>query len=279
MTPVLAIAMDLWREAASRRWFLVLGFGLTAFLLAMASSLEIEVVDGALAATRLFGDAVFGTDIRAADVALRPVFLAAAYVIFYGGLVFGVLSTADFAPSLLSPGRIEHLLSMPIARWQIVGGTFFGVVGIALLGALYASGGFTLILGVKTGVWTGRLVVASLLAVLCFASVYGGMLSAAMFARSAAVSGMVGLGLIVAGVVAGNRLTLAPAFEAGASRAIFEAITAVLPPLSTVADLAAGLAGTQDVDPSTLVRRLAGVLVFGAALGMIGVWRFETRDF
>ena len=86
MTPVLAIAMDLWREAASRRWFLVLGFGLTAFLLAMASSLEIEVVDGALAATRLFGDAVFGTDIRAADVALRPVFLAAAYVIFYGGL-------------------------------------------------------------------------------------------------------------------------------------------------------------------------------------------------
>ena len=80
-------------------------------------------------------------------------------------------------------------------------------------------------------------------------------------------------------IVAGNRLTLAPAFEAGASRAIFEAITAVLPPLSTVADLAAGLAGTQDVDPSTLVRRLAGVLVFGAALGMIGVWRFETRDF
>lgn len=275
----LHVALDLWREAASRKWFLGLAVGLTLLLVVIASSLELEVVDGALAASKLFGDLIASTDIRAADVALRPVFAGAAYVIFYGGLVFGVLSTADFAPSLLSPGRIEHLLSLPVRRWELIAGTFVGVLGVALAGALYASGGFTLILGVKTGVWTPRLVGAALLAVLSFATVYGAMLAAAMFARSAAVSGIAGLAVLVLGIVAGKREVLAPMFEPGLRRSAFEAVTRGLPPLSSVADLAAGLAGTEAVDPGALVRRLTGVVVFGLALLLVGVWRFDTRDF
>jgi len=118
---VLHVALDLFREAARRRWFVALGAGITLLLCVAGLTLRMDVVDGALAATRLFGK-VIHTDIRSVDVALRPVFRAAAYVIFYGGLAFFILACSDFAPSLLAPGRIEHLLSLPVQRWQLLGG-------------------------------------------------------------------------------------------------------------------------------------------------------------
>lgn len=69
-------------------------------------ALRLEVVDGALAATRLFGKTV-NSDIRSVDVALRYVYRGAAYVLFYGGLAFGIVACADFGLSLLAPGRIN----------------------------------------------------------------------------------------------------------------------------------------------------------------------------
>src|SRR5260370_14492801 len=111
MSGIVAMAGDVLREAKSRRWFLGLWLAIT-LLLAIGLGLRMDVVDGALAATRLFGKTL-GGDIRSAEVALRPVFEAAAYVLFYGGLAFGIVACSDFATSLLSPARIEHLLSSP----------------------------------------------------------------------------------------------------------------------------------------------------------------------
>ncbi|HME90303.1 MAG TPA: hypothetical protein VKE49_02690, partial [Myxococcaceae bacterium] len=106
MKVVGAVALDVLREARSRKWVLALVIAISLTLIFLALSLRMDVLDGALASTRLFG-ALLGTDIRSAEVALRPVFRAAAYVIYYGGLRFGVLGCSDFAPRLLSPGRIE----------------------------------------------------------------------------------------------------------------------------------------------------------------------------
>jgi Cu-processing system permease protein len=51
-----------------------------------------------------------------------------------------------------SPGRIEHLLALPVRRAELVLGTFLGVIALVLLGAVYASAGLVLVLGSKTGV-------------------------------------------------------------------------------------------------------------------------------
>ncbi|WP_438022739.1 hypothetical protein [Sorangium sp. So ce233] len=278
MKTVLSIALDLVREAASRRWFLALGVGITVLLGVAGLTLRMDIVDGALAATRLFGQVV-PTDIRAVDVALRPVLRAAAYVIFYGGLGFGVLACADFAPSLLAPGRIEHLLALPVQRWELLAGTFLGVLGLALAGALYGAGGLTLLLAVKTGVWTVRPVLAALLASVTFAALYGAMLAAAVFARSAALSAATGGALFLAGIVAGYRDRLATFFETGAPRALFSAATALLPRVSTLADTSADLAASAPVEALDLASQLAGIAVFGLAAVAFGIWGFEQKDF
>ena len=98
MKMVGAVALDVLREARSRKWVLALAIAISLTLICLALSLRMDVLDGALASTRFFG-ALLGTDIRSAEVALRPVFRAAAYVIYYGGLMFGVLGCSDFARS------------------------------------------------------------------------------------------------------------------------------------------------------------------------------------
>ena len=65
MRVTLAVARDLLREALQRRWILALGLAITAIVLVLGMALRMEVVDGALAATRLFGRVVHH-DIRSA---------------------------------------------------------------------------------------------------------------------------------------------------------------------------------------------------------------------
>lgn len=278
MKVIVAVALDVLREARSRRWVLALAIAISLTLISLALSLRMDVLDGALASTRLFG-ALLGTDIRSVDVALRPVFRGAAYVIYYGGLSFGILGCADFAPSLLSPGRIEQLLALPIRRWELLVGTFLGVTVLAVAGALYGAGGLVLLLGAKTGVWTIRPVLAALLTGVGFSALYAAMLSTALLVRSAALSAAVGGMLFVAGIVAGYRVKLAPLFHAGLGRSTFQVLTAMVPPISTLADTSASLAASAPVETIPLFKVLTGFILFGLGVLALGAWHFEQKDF
>jgi len=274
----LVVAQDLLREAMSRRWFLALGAAITLVLVVLGLGLRLDVVDGALAATRLFGRAI-RTDIRAADVALRPVFRAASYLIFYGGLLFGVVACADFGPSLLAPGRIEHLLSLPVRRWELLVGTFLGVLALSLTGALYGASGMLVLFWAKTGVFSVRPLAAAALASVTFAGIYGAMLATAVAARSASLSAATGIALFVLGIIAGYRDRMSTFFESGAARATFRAVTLFLPRVSTLADAAADIAGSRAVDVGALVSQLLGLFVFGMAALSLGIHLFDERDF
>ena len=274
----LLVAGDLLREARSRRWTLALAAAVTLVLVAVALGLRLEVVDGALAATRLFGGSL-GTDIRSVDVALRPLFAATAWLVFYGGTLFGIAAVSDFAPSMLAPGRVEHLLSLPVRRWQLLLGTFLGVEALVLGGALYGGGGMALLLLAKTGVWNPGPVLAAGMAAVAFAPVYAAMLGASLLARSAALSAAAGFLLFAAGVVAGERGAIASAFEPGAARALFLAATAPLPRLTRLAAAGADLAQAKPLAAGPLLGFVAGAALFAAAALALAAARMERKDF
>ncbi|MBF5044094.1 ABC transporter permease subunit [Aggregicoccus sp. 17bor-14] len=278
MNGALGIAGYVLREARSRKFILAFVLGITLLLVTLALSLKLEVLDGALAATRLFGTLAHH-DIVAVDVALRPIYRAAAYLVFYGGLLFGILAYSDFAPSLLSPGRIEHLLALPLRRWELLLGTFLGVVALALAGALYGSVGLVLILGVKTGYWTAGPLYAALLASVGFAAVYAVMLATATLVRSAALCAAAGGLCLVGGILASYRASIAPLLEEGPSRGAFRAVTLLLPRIASLADAGASLAASAPLGVRSLAGLLAGVAVFGLGTLAVGLWRFEGKDY
>jgi Cu-processing system permease protein len=274
----LAVARDLLREARARRWTLALAGGVTLLLLVAAFGLELEVVDGALAASRFLGRSTHPS-IRAADVALRPLFEGVAYLVFYGGTLLGVLACADFAPALLAPGRIEHLLSLPVRRSELVLGTFLGVELLVLAGALYGGLGLTVIVALKTGVFGLAPVVAAALGAAAFSGVYAVMVAAAMAARSAALSAAAGAAVWILGIVAGNRAAIAPLFEPGLARGLFLAVTAPLPRLSELARQAPRLANGLPLEPRELAIQAGGTLLFAAAALALALAAFERKDF
>jgi Cu-processing system permease protein len=274
---VVAVALDLLAEARSRRWVLALTGATTLLLVALALGLRFEVVDGALAGTRLFGGDL-RSDVRAVDVAMRPLFVATSHLVFHCGILFGVVATSDFAPTLLAPGRVEHLLALPVRRWELLAGTFLGVEALVLAGAAYGGAGTALVLWAKTGVANPGPVLAALAGCVAFAPVYAAMLLAAVLARSAALSGGAGLLVYAAGVVAGNRAVLAELFGEGASRTAFLAATAALPRLTRLADLAAAAARGEPVAAAVAVPLVLGTLVFSLALLALAVDRFQGKD-
>jgi Cu-processing system permease protein len=274
----LSVARDLLREARARRWVLALAAGVTLLLLVAASALELEVVDGALAASRFFGERV-NDEIRPADVALRPLFEGVSYVVFYAGTLLGILACADFAPALLAPGRIEHLLALPVRRWEVVLGTFLGVLALVLLGALYGGGGLALVVWAKTGVFGAGPVASAGLAAVAFAPIYAVMVLAAVAARSAALSAMAGGATWVLGIVAGSRETLAPLFREGFGRDLFLAATAPLPRISGLARAGARVARGLPPEGALLAAQVGAAALFALALLSLAVGLFERKDF
>jgi Cu-processing system permease protein len=277
MRAALTIARDILREAAARRWFLAFAIVLTLLHVGLLLGLRLELVDGALAATRLFGGEL-SHDIRTADSVLRHVFEAGTYVAFYGGLGFGVLACSDFGPELLAPGRIEHLLSLPLRRLELLAGTFLGVMALCLLGISYGVGGFFLILCAKSGVWTLRPFLAVYLAGVVFFALYAVMLAAAVFVRSAALSAAAGGALFTLGMLAGQRQELAALFESGWGRQLFLALSAPLPRVYELGQ-AAGAIALGEALPAELWRWIVGTLVFGLAGLAVGAWRLSSKDF
>lgn len=278
MRQLFRVAFDLLLEASRRKWFLALFGAITLVLLVLGFSLQLDVVDGAIAGSKLFG-AFLSKDIVSANRVLSALYTATAFVSFYGGAFFLAIACSDIAPELLSPGRIEHLLSLPVARWQLLFGTFVGVVTLAAAGTLYGAGGLTVLLGVKTGVWNWNLVIGSAVGWVGFCALYAVMLTVNFFVRSAALSGALAVVTLILGVVASFRESIAVAMNPGVGRTIFSWAMLPIPRLGTLASVSADIAASTPVDAQIVGRLLGGCLIFSVALLSVAAWRFERKDF
>ena len=278
MRVTLQVAGNILREAFYRRWVLVLAGLVTLALVIIMCALRLDIVDGALAAVSLFGRTSTST-LMPVDVMMRPLVKALALFVYCSGIVLPTLVFAEFAPTLLSPGRVESLLALPLRRSQLLIGTFVGVWMLAAAMSLYASLGITIVIGAKSGIWTLSTIRATMMALIAWSAVYAFMLAAATFARSTAFCALVGVVVIASSVAAGMSGKLLHYFAPGFGRNAFLVVSRGFPRLVTIGKLSMRLAGSESIGDANILGLLAGCLAFTAAGLLLATWSFERNEY
>ena len=248
------------------------------FLLGLIFSLDLEVVDGALAGSRLFGQATGNTTVPV-EVFLRPAFQALAWVTFYVGLLFGIVATADVAPRLLQPGRVESLLALPVRRAELVVGIYLGVAAICVMATSVAVGGVALVLFVKARMVTVAPLAGAAMAMIGFFAIYGVMLAVGTVFRSAAMSAGSGMGIYFLGIAVSEKNTMLMWTSNKAVRTILDVVTTPVPNFRALADLGAAAAAGEQVALAQALPVIGGTLAFGAFCVVVACAVVQARDY
>src|SRR4029077_1659084 len=123
----------------------------TALILFFLFIMKIDVVEGAVATVSLFGKT---SDTQDVARLVRQVHGGLAAFLFTAGMFLAVFASAGLIPTVFEPGRIELLLSKPVARHHILLGRYLGNLLVVTANVFYLVIAVWLIFGLKTGVWT-----------------------------------------------------------------------------------------------------------------------------
>jgi len=155
---------DVMREAAAR-WTLIAYFCLsTLFVIIFAFSVNLDVVDGALAGAKLFGNNV---NMNGSSVSIEKVVLGFESG-FSGFLYFlctflAIFATAHLVPRMQEKGTVDLYLSRPISRFKLLMSRYFAGLILAGTNIAYLIGSMWLIVVWKTHVVHPRFLLAGLI--------------------------------------------------------------------------------------------------------------------
>jgi ABC-2 type transport system permease protein len=183
-----ALIVDTWRESFAR--YTLLGFVAmsTLFLLIVAFALNLDIVDGALAAITLFGhplDVRTGTSIDQIVVGGLAAFAGLTYAL---GVFLAVFTTGSQVPNLVRRGTVDLYLARPLSRTHVLLGRFAGASTLVLANLTYLCGGLFLIVSLKTGVWNTRFLLAGAVIFAVFISFLGFMFLVGVISGSTPLS-------------------------------------------------------------------------------------------
>jgi ABC-type transport system involved in multi-copper enzyme maturation permease subunit len=270
------LAVDVFREALASKiiWFVLV---MVAVLLAGVGFLfKLEVLDGAMAATRLMGNNT--NSYSPIDVALRPILGGMSTLTMVWGLIFGIIGTAEIVPRMLGPGRVEHLLSLPVRRSELLLGTCLGVLMLGGSVALLVNGGLSVILSVKTGQLIAAPVVGTAFFLVAFGGVYFWSAAVGTLTRSSTFAGGFALFLCAMSLLRDNKSTLIGYIRDANTRTLADTALSVFPNLPALGELASTVAQGQPVIASAAVPLVASVLLFGAVGLVLGILVIQLKD-
>jgi len=269
-----ALVRDSLQEALAR-WVFWAYYGLsTLAVLFFLFLLRIDVIEGARATITLLGD----TSARSFPVRqiVQQAYGAVAILLYVHGMALAVFAASGLMAAPLEAGRIEWLLSKPIARAQILTMRFLAGLMLVALNASYLVLAVWTILGWKTGVWDPAFMIAILTVVFMFAVLLSAVTLTVVITGNATVGTMVAFALMLISPILAQHKLMVKLLDSEAWRTAWRTLHQVLPKVYEVGKMNMDLLRGRTVESWAPVWSSAA---FAAVMLAVALYIFSKRDF
>jgi len=283
---------ELWAMKITLGLFIVT----TIAWLMLSFALNLDVVEGSIAAVRIFGlqseptelirDSDTGKIIRDEEgdlqrqalsldkfvVGINQFVFSLAYIF---GTLIGLFATMPLVSGFLEEGRIDLLLSKPISRIKLLSGHLAGVCLVVFLLSAYLIGGVWLVIAYKTGIWQFEFLLAIPTITIMFAVIFSVVLTTSVASRSTGLALVLAYGTIFVSAILAARDQIVPQLSEFWG-AMFVGMYHLLPNYFEVMQIMTQLASKETV---TSYYPLISSILFGVTIYVFGFITFSRRDF
>lgn len=268
-----ALISDTFQEARARSLFWGL-FGLSTLLIMIfLFVLKIDLVAGAVS--------ILGIEKTASRLDVRK-FVSKSYsfvsvFLYIWGTFLAIFASSGLIPSVLEAGRISLLLSKPITRPMLLLGRFAGNILIVAANHVYLICSIWIIIGIKTGIWQPRFLLAIPDCLFIFAVLLTVVVWIGVVSESAALSVMVSVALMLISTILAQQGFVIKVLSSEWSRELWMAIYWIVPKVYDLANaMRQMILFDRDADWWTPVWTSAafGVIVLSSAVRI-----FQKRDY
>jgi ABC-2 type transport system permease protein len=284
MRALAASVEEVFREAAAR-WTLVAYFALSSlFILVFAAAVNLDIVNGALAGAKLFGEPVA---MRTGEISIERFVLGFesgfSGFLFLIGTFLALFATAHLVPRLQEKGTIDLYLSRPIGRVPLLLSRYIAGLALAASNLAYLILSMWLIIVWKTRVAHPRFLLGGLVILFTIAVLMAFAFLVGVVTSSTGVSlmGTYAVFFFASMLVAHDRIAAAVSSETSAR--IVQGLYWILPKTAELFRATVGLvSGGQVVGRFGQINAAAvygSSLAFGVASLALASWLFSRKDF
>jgi ABC-2 type transport system permease protein len=279
-----ASVQEVFREAAAR-WTLIAYFALsTLFVLIFAAAVNLDVVNGALAGLKLFGQSV---DIGDQKIEIDRLVLGFestfSGVLYFVGLFLALFATAHLVPRLQEKGTIDLYLSRPIGRVSLLLSRYAGGMLLAAADIVYLIGSIGAIVAWKTRVFHPRFFLSGVVILFTIATLMAFAFLVGVVTSSTAVSLMATYAVFFLGAILALHDKIAAAVSTELTARIVHVLYWVLPKTAELGQatiaLVAGRAAPEALARVSPIAIYGSTALFGVAALSLASWLFSRKDF
>ena len=282
MKVLVANIEDVMREAAAR-WTLLTYFVLsTLFIIIFALAVNLDVVDGALAGAKLFGNEV---NMGGQQVSVEKLVLG--FETGFSGFLFflctflAIFATAHLVPRMQEKGTIDLYLSRPVPRVKLLLSRYLAGLILAGSNIFYLLASMWAIVIWKTGVSHPRFLLAGLILLFVVAVLLAFAFLIGVMTSSTAVSIMTSYAIFIFGLP----LTLHKHWEAVVShdwqawliKGIYWVFPKTMELLFGVMTFVGEHNGPSEISVTTAT--YLSTALFGAGCLILASWLFQQKEF
>lgn len=275
---------DVFREAAAR-FTLLAYFALSSlFILIFALAVNLDVVDGALAGAKLFGQTVeLGRESISIDKLVLGFEAGFSGFIYLVATFLGIFATAHLVPRLQEKGTIDLYLSRPVGRIPLLLSRYVGGLVLAGSNVAYLLGSIALIVWWKTKVFNPRFFLAGVIVLFALATLLAFAFLVGVATSSTAVSIMASYSVFFFAAVLMAHEKIEAALSSEWAADLVRGLYWVVPKLIHLAQVTVAFVGGKalphEIRDVNLLAVYGSTGLFAIACLALASWLFSRKDF